>query len=113
MQELGASEQANAVHLAALRAEADGTAENFEILAQAINNANTEINNQSYLDTMNAASDILRDQLSTEEEIAAAREDMKNAALDYNLNQISQVNGSNMGILGIAGNDDLHAATAD
>ena len=113
MRELGADEQASAVHLAALRAEAKNTAENFDILAQAINNAQTEMNNQAYLDTMNAANEVLKNQLSTEEEIATAREDMQNAALDYNLNQISQVNGSNMGILGVAGNNDLRAATAD
>jgi major membrane immunogen (membrane-anchored lipoprotein) len=68
---------------------------------------------QSALDAMEAANAILKDRLSTTEEIAAAQEALQNAALDYNLGQMSRTNGMEMGVLGVAGDEDLHSATMD
>jgi hypothetical protein len=71
------------------------------------------MSDQSALDAMNAANAVLRDRLSTTEEIAAAQETLQGAALDYNLSQLSRTNGMEMGVLGVAGDKDLHAATMD
>jgi hypothetical protein len=71
------------------------------------------MSDQSALDAMNAANAVLRDRLSTEEEIAAAQDTLQSAALDYNLDQMSRTNGMEMGVLNVAGNEDLRAATMD
>ena len=113
LKELGNEEEAAAIHLAAIRAEALGTAESFEELDQAMEKAQFDSQNNTDLATMEAANAILRDRLSTTEELAAAQEDLQNAALDYNLRQASKTNGWEMGVLNTPGDDDIRAATMD
>ena len=113
LRELDKIEEANAVHLAAIRTETKGTADSFNELENALDAANQSMSDQSALDAMNAANAVLRDRLSTEEEIADAQNALQSAALDYNLNQISRTNGMEMGVLNVAGNEDLRAATMD
>lgn len=90
---MGLVEEANAVHLAAIRAEASGAAVDFNNLEDAVTRAQQAMSDQSALEVMNAANAVLEDRLSTEEEIAAAQEARQNAALDYNLSQLSRTNG--------------------
>ena len=71
------------------------------------------MSDQSALTTMEAANAILKDRLSTTEEIAAANEAMQNAALDYNISQMSRTAGMDMGITSVDGDNDLRAATMD
>lgn len=113
LKELGNEEEAAAVHLAAVRAEVLGTAESFEKLDQAMEKAQLDSQDNMDLATMEAANAILRDRLSTTEELAAANKDLQNAALDYNLRQASKTNGWEMGILNTPGDDDIRAATMD
>jgi hypothetical protein len=113
LRELGKEEEANSVHLAAIHAENENTTESFNKLEDAIDAANRSMSDQSALDTMKAANDILKDRLSTTEEITAAQEALQSAALDYNLSQASKTHGEQMGVLGVAGDEDLHAATMD
>lgn len=113
LRELGNEEEAAAVHLAAIRAEANGTAASFNELENALNVANQSMSDQSALDTMEAANAILKDRLSTTEELTAANEAMQSAALDYNINQMSRTAGMDMGITGVNGDNDLRAATMD
>lgn len=113
MRDLGNEEEAAAVHLAAIRAEANGTAASFNELENTLNAANQSMSDQSALDTMEAANAILKDRLSTTEELTAANETMQSAALDYNINQMSRTAGMDMGITGVNGDKDLRAATMD
>lgn len=113
LRELGNEEEANAVHLAAIRAEANGTADSFNKLEDTLNTANQSMSDQSALATMEAANAVLKDRLSTTEEIAAANEAMQNAALDYNISQMSRTAGMDMGITSVDGDNDLRAATMD
>lgn len=82
-------------------------------MENAATRAQQAMSDQSALDAMNAANAILKDRLSTTEEIAAAQETLQSAALDYNLDQMSRTNGMEMGVLNVAGNEDLRAATMD
>ena len=93
LKELGKEEEAAAVHLAAVRAEVLGTSESFEKLDQAMEKAQFDSQNSTDLATMEAANAILKDRLSTVEELDAANKDLQNAALDYNLRQASKTNG--------------------
>lgn len=111
--ELGNEEEAEALHLAVIRAEANGTTASFNELENALNAANQSMADQSALDTMEAANAILKDRLSTTEELTAANEAMQSAALDYNINQMSRTAGMDMGITGVNGDNDLRAATMD
>ena len=113
LRELGNEEEAEKVHLAAIRAEANGTADSFNKLEDTLNAANQSMSDQSALTTMEAANAVLKDRLSTTEEIAAANEAMQNAALDYNISQMSRTAGMDMGITSVDGNNDLRAATMD
>lgn len=113
LKELGNEEEAAAVHLAAIRAEASGTSESFDELSQAIDKAQFNSQNNADLATMEAANAILKDRLSTTEELAAANEDLQSASLDYNLRNLAGTNGMEMGILNTLGNEDLRAATLD
>lgn len=113
LRDLGNEEEAAAVHLAAIRAEANGTAASFNELENTLNAANQSMSDQSALDTMEAANAILKDRLSTTEELTAANETMQSAALDYNINQMSRTAGMDMGITGVNGDNDLRAATMD
>lgn len=113
LRELGNEEEAAAIHLAAIRAEASGTSESFDELSQAMDKAQFNSQNNADLATMEAANAILKDRLSTTEELAAANEDLQNAALDYNLRNLAGTNGMEMGILNTSGNEDLRAATLD
>lgn len=71
------------------------------------------MSDQSALATMEAANAVLKDRLSTTEEIAAANEAMQGAALDYNISQMSRTAGMDMGITSVGGDNDLRAATMD
>lgn len=113
LRELGNEEEAEKVHLAAIRAEANGTADSFNKLEDTLNAANQSMSDQSALATMEAANAVLKDRLSTTEEIAAANEAMQSAALDYNINQMSRTAGMDMGIVNAPGDMDLRAATMD
>ena len=105
--------EANALHLAAIKAEASEATSDFDALENAATRAQQAMSDQSALDAMNAANAVLKDRLSTTEEIAAAQETLQSAALDYNLGQMSRTNGMEMGVLNVAGNEDLRAATMD
>ena len=113
LRELGNEEEAEKVHLAAIRAEANGTADSFNKLEDTLDAANQSMSDQSALATMEAANAVLKDRLSTTEEIAAANEAMQSAALDYNINQMSRTAGMDMGIVNAPGDMDLRAATMD
>lgn len=93
MKELGNEEEAAAIHLAAIRAETLSTSKSFEELDEAMEKAQFDAQNDADLATMEAANAILKDRLSTTEELAAANETMQNVALDYNLRNLAQTNG--------------------
>ena len=113
LREAGNAAEADALHLAAVKAEASGVTSDFDALEDAATRAQQAMSDQSALDTMEKANAILKDRLSTTEEIAAAQTALQGAALDYNLSQMSRTNGMEMGVLGIVGNKDLRAATMD
>lgn len=113
LREAGNAAEADALHLAAVKAEASGVTSDFDALEDAATRAQQAMSDQSALDTMEKANAILKDRLSTTEEIAAAQTALQGAALDYNLSQMSRTNGMEMGVLGIVGDKDLRAATMD
>lgn len=113
LKELGNEEEAAAVQLAAIKAEALGTSESFDELGQAMDKAQLSSQNSADLATIEAANAILKDRLSTTEELAAANEDLQNASLNYNLRNLAETNGMEMGILNTLGDEDLRAATLD
>ena len=59
LKDAGAEEQANAIYLATLKAEAKGTAESFSVLAQEIENAQVEAEKQANKDVIKSSTQVL------------------------------------------------------
>ena len=82
LKEAGAEEEAQKVHLAALRAEAAGTEASYEALSNTINEANQTASNNAYLDTINASAKILQLEGRTLEEVISKEQELKQAQED-------------------------------
>ena len=82
LKEAGAEEEAQQIHLAALRAEAAGTEASYEALSNTINEANQTASNNAYLDTINASAKILQLEGRTLEEVISKEQELKQAQED-------------------------------
>ena len=82
LKEAGAEEEAQQIHLAALRAEAAGTEASYEALSNTINEVNQTASNNAYLDTINASAKILQLEGRTLEEVISKEQELKQAQED-------------------------------
>ena len=84
MREAGAEEQANTVHLAAMRAEAAGTAENFDALANSINNAQESMSQDVNAEAITAANKLLETEKVSIEDVIRHQNMLKDAQEELN-----------------------------
>ena len=116
---LGKETEATNIALAAARAEAQNTAEGYDALEEALTNTQKAVKEDSYLDAMNKAQEVLENQLSTIEEINAARELMLNSGGQLGMQRLADTEGQKMHVFDAqdeatrrAGTEALTEATA-
>ena len=84
MKEAGAEEEANTIHLAALRAEARGTADDFSVLASAIENSQGSMSENANNETIAAAEKLLKTENVSAEDVLRHQSMLKEAQEELN-----------------------------
>lgn len=84
MKDAGAEEEANTVHLAILRAEARGSADDFNILANSIENAQNSMAENTNNEVITAANKLLETEKFSAEEVMNHQQKIKDAQEELN-----------------------------
>lgn len=84
MKEAGAEEEANAIHLAALRAETRGTAEDFNALASAVENSQNSMSENTNNEAIAAAEKLLKTENVSAEDVLRHQSMLKEAQEELN-----------------------------
>lgn len=84
MKDAGAEEEANAIHLAALKAEAQGTADNFNALANAIENSQDSMSKNANNEAIAAAEKLLKTENVSAEDVLRHQSMLKEAQEELN-----------------------------
>ena len=84
MKDAGAEEEANIVHLAVLRAEARGSADDFSVLANSIKDAQDSMAENTNNEVITAADKLLETEKVSAEEVISHQQQIKDAQEELN-----------------------------